>query len=94
MGTFRIASDLAALCAAAEKGRVRPLAALYTLERLFHVMTEPGLLNPLLAALLGGGASTGAPSLSEFRYNALEVTFMASSDSNMDDVLYTTCLSP
>jgi hypothetical protein len=61
------------LCTAAEKGRVRPLAALYTLERVFHVMTEPSLLNPLLAALLGGGASHGAPSLSEFRYNALEV---------------------
>ena len=57
---------------------MRPLAALYTLERLFHVMTEPGLLNPLLAALLGGGASTGAPSLSEFRYNALEVRSMTS----------------
>lgn len=52
---------------------MRPLAALYTLERVFHVMTEPSLLNPLLAALLGGGASNGAPSLSEFRYNTLEV---------------------
>ena len=57
---------------AAEKGKVRPLAALYILERVFHVMTEGALLNPLLGALMGGGAG-GGPSLAEFRYNNLEV---------------------
>lgn len=63
---------------AAEKGKVRPLAALYILERMFHVMTEASLLNPLLAALLGGGASDGGPSLSEFRFDSLEVGFLMS----------------
>ena len=44
---------------AAEKGRVRPMAALYLLERMFHVMTDGKLLNPLIAALLGGGCGGG-----------------------------------
>ncbi len=56
---------------------MRPLAALYLLERIFHVMTEPSLLNPLLAALLGGGASEAGPSLSEFRFNSLEARAFA-----------------
>lgn len=51
---------------------MRPLASLYILERVFHVMTEGGVLNPLLAALLGGG-SGGGPSLTEFRFDTLEV---------------------
>lgn len=45
---------------------MRPLAALLILERVFHVMTEGSVLNPLLAALLGGGVG-GGPSLSEIR---------------------------
>ncbi len=44
---------------AAEKGRVRPMAALYLLERIFHVMTDGKLLNPLIAALMGGGCGGG-----------------------------------
>lgn len=42
------------------------MAALLILERVFHVMTEGSVLNPLLAALLGGGVD-GGPSLSEIR---------------------------
>lgn len=45
--------------AAAEKGRVRPLAALYILERIFHVMADGRLLNPLIAALMG--SDNGGP---------------------------------
>ncbi len=35
------------------------MAALYLLERMFHVMTDGKLLNPLIAALMGGGCGGG-----------------------------------
>ena len=52
-------ADGGACSPAAEKGRVRPMAALYLLERMFHVMTDGKLLNPLIAALMGGGCGGG-----------------------------------
>lgn len=39
-----------------EQGHVRPLCALYVLERLLHVVTHPRLVNFLAAALLLGAA--------------------------------------
>lgn len=38
-----------------EDVRIRPITALHVLERVFHVMTDGRLLNPLVASLMGGG---------------------------------------
>ena len=47
--------------------RIRPITALHVLERVFHVMTDGRLLNPLLASLMGGGcAADAAPPLRPF----------------------------
>ena len=56
---------------------MRQLVSLYILERVFHVMTESSVLNPLLAALLGGGCG-GGHSLAEFRFHKLEVLHVPS----------------
>ena len=58
-GYLRLKPDGGVVAPAAEKGRVRPMAALYLLERMFHVMTDGKLLNPLIAALMGGGCGGG-----------------------------------
>ncbi len=41
--------------APAEDVRIRPITALHVLERVFHVMIDGRLLNPLIASLMGGG---------------------------------------
>ncbi len=49
----------------AEDARIRPVTALHVLERVFHVMTDGRLLNPLLASLMGGGGTDAAADAGE-----------------------------
>ncbi|KAK9825468.1 hypothetical protein WJX81_005951 [Elliptochloris bilobata] len=63
---------------AGERGHVRPLCALYVLERLLHVVTHPRLVSFLAAAMLLGAplperrAATQVPAANRGRIDAAE----------------------